>query len=412
VLPNGKGVLFTLTRAATNTSDRGRSYFIAVAEIPSGKHRVIVNDAMYARYAASGNLLYVTTDRRLMVVPFDQESMRVIGEPSALAEGMRLGSFGSADLAISSTGTLVYGTGGGQGKPELAWVTRDGKSQSLDSTWLGFFHSPAISPDGKRLAAELSLDAGQSVWIKQLDHGRPVRLTLESTLSGTPAWTPDGRSVTFVSNAGGSPGLWTQRADGSAKAKLELREKRGSVMPRWSRDGKWLVFATFEGESGSGDILGIRPAVDTLSVPLVATRFAESSPDLSPDGRWLAYTSDESGHSEVYVVPFPNTGAAKWLVSARGGSEPVWSHSGRELFFRDGDANLVAVPVRNTPTFSAGDAIVLFPAAGFRAGGSAQYAVSPDDRRFLMIRRSAVTSSDKLVVVENWFVELKARSRK
>ena len=118
VLPNGKGVLFTLTRAATNTSDRGRSYFIAVAEIPSGKHRVIVNDAMYARYAASGHLVYVTTERTLKVVPFDQESMKVIGQPTALVEGMRLGSFGSADLAISSTGTLVYGTGGGQGKPE------------------------------------------------------------------------------------------------------------------------------------------------------------------------------------------------------------------------------------------------------------------------------------------------------
>jgi len=111
VLPNGKGVLFTLTRGATNTSDRGRSYSIAVAEIPSGKHRVIVNDAMYARYAASGHLLYVTTDRRLLVVPFDQQSMKVIGEASVLAEGMRLGSFGSTDLAISSTGTLVYGTG-------------------------------------------------------------------------------------------------------------------------------------------------------------------------------------------------------------------------------------------------------------------------------------------------------------
>ena len=412
VLPNGKGVLFTLTRTAKSTADIGRTYYIAVAEVPSGKHRILVNDAMYARYSASGHMLYVTTDRKLMVVPFDQESMKVVGEATALVEGMRLGSFGSADLAVSSNGTLVYGTGGGQGKPELAWVTREGKSQSMDSTWLGFFWDPAISPDGKRLAVMQNLDGGATIWIKQLDHGPPVRLALESDNDRLPTWTPDGKSVTFSSAAGGSPGLWTMRADGSSKAALQYRERRGAIESRWSPDGKWLVFATFKASPGSGDILGIRPSMDTLSVPLVATRFTESSPDLSPDGRWLTYTSDESGRDEVYVVPFPNTNAAKWLVSTRGGTEPVWSHSGRELFYRDGDANLVAAAVRSNPTFSVGSVAVLFSAAGFRAGGGAQYSVSPDDRRFLMIRRSFASTAEKLVVVENWFEELKAKSRK
>jgi eukaryotic-like serine/threonine-protein kinase len=294
----------------------------------------------------------------------------------------------------------------------LAWVARDGKSQSVDSTWLGFFRPPAISPDGKRVAVELSLDGSVSIWIKQLDHGPPVRLSVENAGNGEPTWTPDGRSVTYGAYTGGSAGLWTQRADGSAKPVLQVREKRGVLGPRWSPDGKWLVFCTDKGERGSGDILGIRPNVDTLPVPLVATSFTEGAPDLSPDGRWLAYTSNESGHYEVYVVPFPNTSAAKWTVSSRGGTEPVWSHSGTELFYRDGDANMVAVPVKSTPTFSVGDAVVLFPAAGFRTAESkAHYAVAPDDRRFLMIRR-AVSTADKIVVVENWFEELKARSRK
>ena len=412
VLPNGKGVLFTVTRTANNTSDIGRTFYIAVAHIPSGRHRILVNDAMFARYAGSGQLVYVTTGRTLMVVPFDEQSMKVTGQPTALVEGMRLGSFGSADLAISSTGTLVYGTAGGEGKPEFAWVTREGKSQPLDSTWLGFFHNPALSPDGKRLAAGQTLDAGSSIWIKQLDRGPPVRLTLESDGSD-PTWTPDGRSVTFSSFEDGVPGLYTQRADGSAKAALEVAEKRGAAAPRWSRDGKWLVFATFKRTPGSGDILGIRPGTDTVPVPLVATRFGESSPDLSPDGRWLAYTSDESGREEVYVVPFTTPGAAKWLVSTRGGTAPVWSHSGRELFYRDGDANMVAVAVRSVPTFSTGDAVTLFPAAGFRTDGRrGEYAVAPDDRRFLMIRRSAASTAEKLVVVENWFEELKAKARK
>jgi Tol biopolymer transport system component len=411
-LPNGKGLLFTVTRAADNTSEKGRSYYIAVAEIPSGKHRILVNDAMYARYAASGHILYVTTGRTLMVVPFDQTSMKIVGEPTSLVQGVRLGSFGSADLAVSANGTLVYGMAGGQGKPELAWVTREGKSQSVDSNWLGFFHGPAISPDGKRLAVELSMDGTWSIWTKQLDHGRPVRLTLEGSGRGEPTWTPDGRSVTFGSYARDSAGLWTQRADGSAKAALQFSEKRGALGPRWSRDGKWLVFCTFKDKAGSGDILGIRPNIDTLPVALVATNFTEGSPDISPDGRWLAYTSNESGHDEVYVVPFPNTGSAKWQVSTRGGTEPVWAHSGRELFYRDGDANLVATAVRSNPTFAVGDAVVLFPAAGFRTGASrAHYAVAPDDRRFLMIPRS-VSTADKLVAVENWFEELNAKARK
>src|SRR5256884_8072615 len=153
VLPKGKGVLFTV-RFRGKGGARGRiSLSIAVGDIPSGKHRVIVDDAMYARYTTSGHILYVTTNKTLMVVPFDQNSLKVTGEPTALTEGMRLGFLGgSADLAVSATGTLVYATGAGEGKQELVWVTRDGKAQAVDPDWpctyVGF---PALSPDGKGL---------------------------------------------------------------------------------------------------------------------------------------------------------------------------------------------------------------------------------------------------------------------
>jgi serine/threonine-protein kinase len=436
VLPNGKGVLFTVTfngKNIVNTyqgPNRGKiSHAIAVAEIPSGKHRVIVNDAMYARYAASGHLLYVTTNRTLMVVPFDENSMKVTGEPTALIEGMRLGEFGAADLAVSTTGTLVYGTGAGPGKQELVWVTRDGKAQSVDPKfadlakpfepslfiWQGDFAFPALSPDGKRLAVGRRTDAQTTeIWIKQLNRGPSFKLTLEGSVNSFPTWTPDGRSVTFSSNAAaGSFDLWTKRADGSAQAVLQFHEKRGSMGARWSPDGKWLIFQTAQYAPGSGDILGIRPEIDTVPVPLVATKFTEVSPALSPDGRWLAYTSNESGQYEIYVVPFPNTSAAKWVVSTRGGTEPLWSHSGQTLFYRDGAGNLVAAEVRTTPTFSLGLSTALFSAAGFASYEvSPQYAVAPDDRRFLMIRPLATGTRDNLIVVENWFEEFKAKSRK
>jgi serine/threonine-protein kinase len=414
VLPNGKGVLFTVTfNGQTGVTDK-LSYAIAIADIPSGKHHVLLNDAMYARYAASGYLLYVTTNRTLMVVAFDQNSMKMTGEPTAVTEGMRLGFFGSADLAVSEAGTLVYATAAGEGQQELVWVTRDGKPQSVDPRWQGSdLWVPAISPDGKRVAVARRMNGLKTeVWIKQLDRGRSIKLTSEARASFYPTWTPDGRSVTFSSDDAEGTNLLTKRADGSGRVVLEVHEKRGASAPRWSPDRKWLVYETDPEKPGSGDILGIRPGIDTIPLPLVATKFTEFSPALSPDGRWLAYISNETGQYEIYVVPFPNTGAAKWPVSTHGGTEPLWSHSGKELFYRDGAGYLVAVEVKTNPTFSLVRSRALFPAAGFKSLPTAPwYAVAPDDRRFLMVRPVAASTADKLIVVDNWFEELK-KSRK
>src|SRR5881409_2231128 len=176
VLPNGKGVLLTV-RFRGKSGAKGRiSHAIAVADIPSGKHRVIVNDAMYARYASSGHLLYVTANKTLMVVPFDQNTMKLTGEPTALTGGMRLGSGGSADLAVSATGSLVYATGTGQGEQELVWVTRDGRAQPVDPDWPAmYFGFPALSPDGKWLAVARVVDEESfRIWIKRLDRGPSI----------------------------------------------------------------------------------------------------------------------------------------------------------------------------------------------------------------------------------------------
>jgi serine/threonine-protein kinase len=413
VLPNGKGILI-----AVGVRDAARA--IGVVDMSSRKHRVIVNNAVYARYVPTGHLLYVTTDRTLMVVPFDQNTMKVTGEPTALVEGIRLAPSSTVDLAVSDNGTLLYTRGVAPGKLELAWVTRDGKAQPVDPDWQGAFAEPSLSPDGKRLAVSLLPDASydgiaqtSDIWIKQLDRGPSIKLTLEKKTDHYSAWTPDGRSVTFTSNAAGSSDLWTKRADGSSQAVLQVHEKRGAFSPRWSPDGKWLVFRTDRYQTGAGDILGIRPGIDTVAVPLVATKFTENAPAISPDGRWLAYSSNESGQYDVYVVPFPNTAAAKWAVSTGGGTEPLWSHSGKELFYRDVAGNLVAVEVQLTPTFSFGRSTALFPAGAYLSfERGAQYAVAPDDRRFLMIRQVPGSTPDELVVVDNWFEELKAKQRK
>jgi serine/threonine-protein kinase len=417
VLPNGKGVLFAVALHPKGNEKIGsrfaRSHFaIAVAEIPGGKHRILIRDATYPRYVRSGYLLYVTPDKTLMAVPFDQNAMKVTGDPTVVVHGVRLGPWGAADFDVSATGTLVYVASADEGKNELTWVTRDGKAQRLDSKWKAEFWNPVLSPDGKRLAVAVTgADGSWEVWTSRFDGGPPAKLSFDGSINWYPTWTPDGESVTYNSNVGGSFALWTKRADGSGTAIRDVRENRGAFEPVWSPDAKWLVFETADGSQGAGDILAIRPGVDTAPIPLVASEFTEASPAVSSDGRWLAYASNETGGFEIYVVPFPNTRTGKWAVSTAGGTEPLWSHRGSELFYRDGAGNLVAVAVSTSPTFSVGRSAPLFSAAPYRTYNvGLEYAVSPDDRRFLMIRPVATDLPDKLTIVDNWLEELKAKA--
>jgi serine/threonine-protein kinase len=425
VLPNGKGVLFT---AAASGTKGLKLRSVTVADIPSGHSHVLVPDALYARYSSTGHLLYVTANRTLMVVPFDQDSKRITGEPTAIAEGVKLDDESSPALDISKAGTLIYATRERESESELVWITRDGKPHAVDSDWKASFAHPSISPDGSQVVVSAARGSTTSgIWVKQLDRGPSIKLSMDGTINVSPDWSPDGRSVTFSSNSNTTYDLWTQRADGSAPAVLQFHEKWTLVElvePVWSSDGKWLVFQENDETENAGDILALRPGIDTAPLRLIDSGFAERAPNLSPDGRWLAYMSNESGRAEVYVVPFPNTKAAKWVISARGGSEPLWSHSGRELFYRDGADNLVSVAVKTTPTFSPGRSTGLFSTTAYgscevdrtaelatkRCGR--EYAIAPDDRRFLMIREATAPARDKLIVVDNWFEELKAASKK
>ena len=411
VLPNGTGVLFTIRY------DGGKhpKSAIAVADVATGKYTVLVSGTR-ALYAASGQLVFSTRTGTLMVAPFDQRTRALTGPATAVSDGVRLGEVTAAgNFAVSATGTLVYATGGSGTNRELVWVSRDGTVLPVDAAWQAAFKNPALSPDGTRLAIAIGDAAGMQVWVKQLDRGPSLKLTFEGTISRYPSWTPDGRAITFSSDAttpGAGDNLWTKRADGSAPAVLQLQQSRSIGESLWSPDATWLIYGTFVGQEGVGDILAMHLGADTVPVPLATTPASEWSPTLSPDGRWLAYTSTETGRPEIYVVPFPNAGTAKWPISTSGGTEPTWSHRGGELFYRDGTGHMVAVAVKTTPAFMPGRSTVLFPAAGFAADFfHRQYAVAPDDRRFLMIRAVGGGAPDKLVVVENWFEELKARDK-
>ena len=415
VLPNGQGVVFTVLFSGKNTPNGKASSAIAVADIPSGKHRVIIDDGAYPVYVSSGILLYVTLNRTLMMVPFDQNSMKVTGEPTALIEGLQLGSFGATDLAVSSTGTLVYSIGpvvAEDDKGQLVWMTRDGKPRPLDPDWQGLFRQPALSPDGKQLAITQIPDGRNSdIWIRQLIGGATVQLTHDRFWNAGAEWTPDGRSVTFHANAGnGADDLLTQRSDGSTKAVLVFHGGR-AFRPRWSPDGKWLTFEREADDPDRNDIVGIRPGIDTAPVPLVATGMHAGMQAVSPDSHWMAYGSDVTGRFEIYVVPFPNTKAGKWQISTLGGVLPKWPAHGNEIIYRDTSGDVWSVAVMMAPTFSFSKPRRLFVAKWSEFPFFNGYAVSPDGQRILMIRRVGAGVPDKLIVVENWFEELKGKKR-
>jgi hypothetical protein len=409
VLPGGRGLIFRLRRGGQTPSE----FDIMGMTLPHGVARPLVR-GIYARYAASGHLLVVTAEGKLLAVPFDPVKVALTGSPGALLEGLRSGPF-EVNLAVSTTGTLVYGSGGSSGLTRAFWVGRDGAASPVDSTWdpQGTINSLRLSQDGKALAVGLLRGAAQDIWVKQLPAGPFSRVTFGDSAHFRPSWSADGHSLLYITDRGTGAGLpYITRADGTGPPRTLASSRYNFVHVLQSRDGRWLLLRRSANEPGSGDIFGIKTG-DTALVPLLTGPAREVSPALSPDGRWLAYESDESGTSEVYVRPFPDVGSGRWQVSLSGGTAPMWSHSGRELFYLNGRQEMVSVEVRPGPTFAVGEPRVLFPANSYNSPANYQlYDVAPDDKRFLMVRGVTAEAGTELILTENWFEELKARVRR
>jgi Tol biopolymer transport system component len=261
------------------------------------------------------------------------------------------------------------------------------------------------------------------IWIKQLPDGPLERLTFDDVAETDPFWSTDGQFVTYVKDGSGNSGnydVWRRRVDGTGAPELLLDDERSLHQVRWSPDGEWMVFRTGGAarlaRTGESDIVGFRPGVDSAVTPLVASSdFAEQDPALSPDGRWLAYTSDRTGRTEVYVSPFPNVDSSRVTVSTNGGFGPLWAHNGSELFFVDTDRSLVAAEVETASGF-----LVLERETLFEIGPdflvverSDFYDIGPDDERFLMVRLAGLSGDSgddsRFILVENWFEELRQR---
>lgn len=416
VLPNNRGLVFAIWYGPTRPNDTE----IAVLDLKTGTYRVL-QAGIRARYLSTGDLLVARVDGSLIAVPFDQNRLEATGPGVPVVTGVQTRAGYIANYDVSTAGTLVYLAGvPGNVRETLrpVWVTREGVATPVDTGWT--FERPfnggmTLSPDGTRLALAIAGEPNSDIWIKQLDHGPLSRLTFGDHLKYRPTWSPDGQSITYLLDPGNNNGsLYRKRADGGGEPE-HLLSSPGAAMAEglWSADGQWLVVRH---TIPSRDLLAFRPGTDTALIPIVANpQFDERAVTLSPDGRWIAYQSDETGRSEIYVRPFPAAQEGRWQVSASGGSEPLWSRGGNEIFFRASTGDMTTVPVTTNPSFSAGTPRALFPAGGYALGPSYRaYDVTPDGRRFLMFRPlsdSAASPPTQLVVVDHWFQELKARRR-
>ena len=341
VLPGGRGAVYSAT-GPTGAGDLR----IESVNLDTGETRVLTS-GIFPRYSA-GRLLFTTFEgTTLMSAPFDVERLELTGPPIPLAEGLRPRQGARAYYSVSNTGTLAYSSGSvGDVRYEPIWVTREGQETVIDPNWSfdpgSNNRGLALSPDGTELAVTILDDGNYDIWIKQLPAGPLSRLTFDDEWDVRPRWTPDGSAVAFLSRRGNSASaVYSKRASGTGDAELLMEHDLQLWEVDYTRDGEWLLSRTggTTTVAGGRDVWGMRVGTDTVAQALVVTDFDEKAIALSPDGRWLAYESDETGGNEIYVRPFPDTEAGKWTVSTTGGVMPRWAHSGRELFYvrrRDG----------------------------------------------------------------------------
>lgn len=403
-LPGGKAVLFGVSKGGSWINGQ-----IAVQTVGKTEHRSLIQGGMYPHYVPSGHLVYLQSGT-LMAVPFDAQQLAVTGAAIPIVEGvLQSTANGDAQYSFSATGSLAYvpGAEAQSALLKLVWVNRSGMEQSLAAPEHAYIN-PRISPDGRRIALGIT-EQERQIWQYDVSRGTLTRSTFQGDNNLVPFWTPDGKRIVFTSNQGGQRNLFWQLADGSGGLERLSTSEFVQIPGSWSADGQLLAYG--EVDASTGYHIWVLRLSDRKAQPFLETKFNESSPQFSPDGRWLAYVSDESGRKEIYIQPYPGPGG-KWQISTEGGVEPLWNRNGRELFYRSG-RKMMAVEIVTKPSFSAGTPKMLFEGAYqlLPTISTPNYDVSPDGQRFLMLKSTeqAQPAPTQINVVLNWFEELKQK---
>jgi serine/threonine-protein kinase len=416
VLPGNKAVLFT-SNTHTNVYEDAE---IVVYSMASGQRKTLQRGGFYARYLPSGHVVYMH-EGTLFAVPFDLKQLKVTGQPAPVLEGLiATPGIGGAQFSFSDTGNLVYVAGrGGFQNVSIYWMDREGKFTPLRET-PGSYATPAFSPDGKRLALEIFDGKRSDIWVYKWERDTLTRLTFGGEGNRYPVWTPDGQRIIYSSQEkGGAPNLWWARANGAADAQRLTQSKNlAQFQESWSLDRKVLAFRQENPGTGS-DIFTITIEGDEKSgwkpgepKPFVNSAFNEDEPAFSPDGRWLAYRSDESGSYEVYVRPFPGPGG-KWQIST-GGGYPKWSRNGKELFYRTPDSKIMVVTYTASGDSFHADKPQLWSPGQFTDVGLGNYNfdLHPDGKRFVVLKAPGTeqpAAANKVSFIFNFFDELRSK---
>ena len=404
-LPDGKHFLYYRLMAS---QERSGIYTGSVDAKPAdqGQKRFFDSPAgaVYVASPGGGTLLFLRGEA-LMAQPFDVGRLELTGRAVQLADQVSTNLYNGL-FSVSNTGVLAYAVTGGNNR-QLTWYDRQGKV-------LGHVGEPtardelALSPDGTRLTeGRVDQHGTWVVWMVELARGTNTRLTFEGGGAGNGIWSPDGSQIIYAPGGGNSSDLYRKPANGAGQGELLLHTDAIKTPLDWSRDGRFLLFMQRGKETGS-DLWVLPLQGDHKPFPYLATPFAEGQGRFSPDGKWVVYTSNESGTKEAYVQPFPVSTGGKWPVSNGGGSQPRWSHDGKELFYFTPDSTLMAVSVSTTGgTFQPGVPKPLFRAAvlGGTGGGpgvSWRWDMSPDGQRFLINTALDDAATSPVTMVLNW----------
>ena len=371
---------------------------------PKQKPVKLLDADSLAEYAPPGSLLYVK-EGTLVAQPFNASSLKVTGEPVPVAENMGAEASGLADFSVSNDGVLVYRAGAST-NDRLLWMDRTGKELS-DIGAPSQYSTTALSPDGKRLAVAIEdpRTDKSNIWVRDLARGVTSRLTFDAGNDSNPIWSPDGTQIVFDSDRQGAQSLYVKDASGTGPTKA-LWSCGDALIPNdWSHDGRFLAVDRLT-KKESWDIWMLPMDGRGKPFPYVAGPFIEILPVFSPDGRYVAYMSNETGRFEIYVQQFPGPGG-KWQVSADGGLQPAWSADGKTIYFQSLDSKIMAAPVEDGATFSAGVPQALFPAPILPGQRRNSFLVTSDGKKFLILAPVGKERATPMVLILNWPAALK-----
>jgi len=407
-LPDGRHFLYMV--ASFSSLGQKEKIGVYAGSLDSKEDKFLLRANSSMAYAPQGFLLF-SREGSLIAQPFDAKGLRLTGDPLPVVEQIQyFPQTYSALFSVSENGVLLYQPRSASGIAQLGWFDRSGKQTGSLGT-PGDQSNPRISPDGKRVALDIidPQTGNMDIWVYESSGGIATRLTSDPAFDSLPSWSPDGKQIVFNSTRKGYSDLYQKAASGAGEETLLQSELGRTKYPTdWSRDGQFILYQAVDATTNL-ELWVLPTGGSRKPIPFIKTTFGVSHGQFSPDGRWVAYASNESGKWEIYVAPFPGRGG-NWKVSTAGGSEPRWRRDGKELFYLAPDGALMAIEVKEGPTFDAGVAKPLFQTQVRQQVSSVDlfsYDVSADGQRFLVNTDVGDVTSPALTIVLNWAAELK-----